>query len=114
MKNKLFTLCFCVVFFMITQKSSAFVPQEDLIFNDLTPQAESLVVFRPYDSKKYHIRLGIGCLPALFDDLTQNTRIYAVKLGDLLEPYGNGDIGLIYIETPYHKVSCKIVDIQAD
>lgn len=92
----------------------ALVPKEELFFNDLTPQAEQMIVFRPYDGKHYRIRLGIGCLPALFDDLSKNTKIYVVKLGDLLAPYNNGDIGLIYIETEYHKVRCKIVDIKAD
>ncbi len=102
-----------IIIYSLMGRAFAFVPQEDLIFNDLTSQAEYLIVFRPYDGKKYRMSLGVGCLPALFDDLTQNTRIYAVKLGDLLDPYGNGDIGLIYIETPYHKVNCKIITIQA-
>lgn len=95
-------------------KSNALLPQEEFIFYELTPQAQEMIVFRPYDNKKYRLTLGVGCLPALFDDLKNNTKIYTVKFGDLLEPYGNGDVGLVYIETPLHKVSCKIVNIQAD
>jgi hypothetical protein len=106
-------LLYIFIIYFFIECAFAFVPQEDLIFNDLTPQADNLIVFRPYDGKKYRLSLGVGCLPALFDDLTQNTRIYAVKLGDLLDPYGNGDIGLLYIETPFHKVNCKIITIQA-
>lgn len=89
-----------------------FVPKEKLVYIDIAHQAEYLMIYRPYDSTRYKVRVGIGCMPALFDDLSRNTEIYAVKLGDLLEPYGNGDIGLIYIETAHHKVRCKIIDIQ--
>jgi hypothetical protein len=109
-----FKIYFIIVIFLLTiNLLQAFVPKEPLLYIDIAHQAEYVVVFRPYDNKKYKMRLGVGCLPALFDDLSQDTKIYAVKLGDLLDSYGNGDIGLVYIETPHHKVRCKIVDIQA-
>lgn len=106
-------ILFTIFFILLSNKLSAFVPKEELFFYEIAPQAEYLGVFRPYDNKKYKIRVGIGCLPALFDDLTHDTKIYAVKLGDLLDSYGNGDIGLIYIETQNHNVSCKIIDIES-
>ena len=112
MNFKLLKYFIGIIVFIIPYKLWGFVPKEPLLYIDIAHQAEYVVVFRPYDNKKYKIRLGIGCLPALFDDLSQNTLIYAVKLGDLLDSYGNGDIGLVYIETPHHKVRCKIVDIQ--
>ncbi|MFT6072028.1 MAG: hypothetical protein ACJARD_000418 [Alphaproteobacteria bacterium] len=97
----------------LSKSAFAFVPREQLFFNDLTYRAEHIIVFRPFDNKQYKIRAGIGCIMAMFDDLTQDTTIYAQKFGDILEPRGNGDIGLLYINTPYHNVRCKIVDIEA-
>lgn len=88
------------------------VPKEDLYFNELGPKADYIVVYRPFDNKQYRIYPGIGCFMALMEDLNKNTNIYATKFGDLLEPYGNGNIAMLYIETPYRSVMCKIVHIQ--
>lgn len=100
------------VFLFLASFACADIPREDLYFNSLGPRADYISVFRPYDNKQYKIYPGIGCMMALFGDLKNDTSIYITKLGDLLAPYDNGNIALLYIQTPYHNVQCKVVDVR--
>ena len=85
------------------------MPRETILYDGITQYAEFVYVIRPFDSRRYRLRIGLGCLRALLDP----------PKGIEMEMRGFGNFWIskkegypfLHITTDYHKVMCKITEI---